>query len=47
MVFFSILMMWAYPAKEYTRPAGTPATSIGRPLLDSINYSKALFYPAL
>jgi len=39
MVFFSGLMMWAYPSKEYRRAPGTPATSIWRPLWDSINFS--------
>ncbi|TEB20972.1 DUF300-domain-containing protein [Coprinellus micaceus] len=38
MVFFSILMWWAYTAKEYQRPEGTKATGIWRPLWDSINY---------
>ncbi|KAJ7596533.1 DUF300-domain-containing protein [Mycena floridula] len=39
MIFFSGLMLWAYPAKEYARPPGTRATSIWRPLWDSINYA--------
>jgi len=39
MVFFSILMWWAYTPKEYTREQGSPATSIWRPLWDSINIS--------
>ncbi|EMD36088.1 hypothetical protein CERSUDRAFT_115994 [Gelatoporia subvermispora B] len=38
MVFFSAFMMWAYSPSEYKIP-GQPKTSIGRPLLDSINYS--------
>ncbi|OCH86292.1 DUF300-domain-containing protein [Obba rivulosa] len=38
MVFFSAFMMWAYSWNEYKIP-GQPKTSIGRPLLDSINYS--------
>lgn len=38
MVFFAALMWWAYTSKEYLRPAGTPPTSIWKPLLDSINY---------
>lgn len=37
MVFFSAFMMWAYTVNEY-KSAGTLRTSIGRPLLDSINY---------
>jgi len=37
MVFFSAFMMWAYTWKEYTT-VKLPRTSIGRPLLDSINY---------
>ncbi|KAF5349938.1 hypothetical protein D9756_009284 [Leucocoprinus leucothites] len=37
MVFFSLLMLWAYSAKEYKRE-GSP-TSIWKPLWDSINYS--------
>ncbi|KAG6332717.1 hypothetical protein ID866_6371, partial [Astraeus odoratus] len=37
MVFFSGLMMWAYNVDEY-KTAGSPSTSIGRPLWDSINY---------
>ncbi|KAF8200775.1 DUF300-domain-containing protein [Pholiota molesta] len=39
MIIFSALMMWAYPYKEYRRRHGEPATGIGRPLWDSINYS--------
>ncbi|KAF8060857.1 organic solute transporter Ostalpha-domain-containing protein [Lyophyllum atratum] len=38
MVFFSALMLWAYNAAEYHKP-GASATSIWRPLWDSINYS--------
>ncbi|KAF6754667.1 organic solute transporter Ostalpha-domain-containing protein, partial [Ephemerocybe angulata] len=38
MVIFAGLMWWAYTAKEYTRPAGTPATGMWKPLWDSINY---------
>ena len=34
MVFFSAMMMWAYPYSEY-RKEGEPHTSIGRPLWDS------------
>ncbi|KAF8151369.1 DUF300-domain-containing protein [Crassisporium funariophilum] len=37
MVFFSALMWWAYTAKEYKRVEGTSATSIWRPLWDSLN----------
>ncbi|KAG2753785.1 DUF300-domain-containing protein [Suillus brevipes Sb2] len=37
MVFFSILMMWAYTSNEY-RVAGNKKTSIWRPLWDSVNY---------
>ncbi|KAF8797823.1 DUF300-domain-containing protein [Phlegmacium glaucopus] len=37
MVFFALLMWWAYSPKEYTRKEGLPATSIWRPLWDSIN----------
>ncbi|KDR75855.1 hypothetical protein GALMADRAFT_97799 [Galerina marginata CBS 339.88] len=39
MIFFAIFMSRAYPYNEYKRPQGTPATSIWRPLWDSINYS--------
>ncbi|KAK7057130.1 organic solute transporter Ostalpha-domain-containing protein [Favolaschia claudopus] len=39
MIFFSAFMMWAFTSNEYKRKAGTPATSIWRPLWDSINYS--------
>ncbi|KAF9530748.1 organic solute transporter Ostalpha-domain-containing protein [Crepidotus variabilis] len=39
MVFFSGLMLWAYTPKEYQRKKGMPATSIWRPLWDSINFS--------
>ncbi|KIM43917.1 hypothetical protein M413DRAFT_442985 [Hebeloma cylindrosporum] len=39
MVFFSALMWWAYTSKEYSRKEGVPATRIGRPLWDSINFS--------
>lgn len=38
MVFFSILMWWAYNVKEYV-VAGQPPTSIWRPLWDSINFA--------
>jgi hypothetical protein len=38
MVFFSILMMWAYTWNEY-KIEGAPKTSIWRPLWDSINYT--------
>lgn len=37
MVFFSVLMMWAYTANEY-KVAGHKKTSIWRPLWDSVNY---------
>jgi len=39
MVLFSILMWWAYTPKEYSRKEGSPATSIWRPIWDSINIS--------
>ncbi|KDQ26226.1 hypothetical protein PLEOSDRAFT_1067086 [Pleurotus ostreatus PC15] len=39
MVFFSILMWWAYTPKEYKRKTGEPPTSVWRPLWDSINLS--------
>ncbi|EIM84702.1 DUF300-domain-containing protein [Stereum hirsutum FP-91666 SS1] len=38
MIFFSILMMWAYTWKEYVAQDGHN-TSIWRPILDSINYA--------
>ncbi|KDR71551.1 hypothetical protein GALMADRAFT_253889 [Galerina marginata CBS 339.88] len=38
MVFFSALMLWAYTANEYRRKEGSPATSIWRPIWDSINF---------
>ncbi|KAJ7287484.1 DUF300-domain-containing protein [Mycena rebaudengoi] len=38
MIFFSALMMWAFTSNEYKKP-GSPATSIWRPLWDSINYA--------
>ncbi|KAF9222240.1 DUF300-domain-containing protein [Gyrodon lividus] len=41
MVFFSILMMWAYTWNEY-KIEGAPKTSIWRPLWDSINYTDFL-----
>ncbi|KAJ6593951.1 organic solute transporter Ostalpha-domain-containing protein [Mycena capillaripes] len=39
MIFFSALMMWSFTSNEYKRKPGTPATSIWRPLWDSINYA--------
>jgi len=42
MVFFSILMFWAYSASEY-KQKDAPATSIWRPLWDSINYTDFIF----
>ncbi|PPQ67258.1 hypothetical protein CVT25_005842 [Psilocybe cyanescens] len=39
MICFSVFMWWAYPYQEYKRPAGTPATSIWRPLWDSFKPS--------
>ncbi|KAJ7045567.1 organic solute transporter Ostalpha-domain-containing protein [Mycena alexandri] len=39
MIFFSALMMWSFTYNEYKRKPGTPATSIWRPLWDSINYA--------
>ncbi|KAK7458089.1 hypothetical protein VKT23_009995 [Stygiomarasmius scandens] len=38
MIFFSILMWWAYTPKLYRIPGARP-TSIWKPLWDSINYS--------
>ncbi|KAG8746558.1 hypothetical protein FRC12_014250 [Ceratobasidium sp. 428] len=38
MVFFAAFMMWAYPVSEYVRP-DLPKTSIGRPIIDSLNFS--------
>ncbi|KAI1793720.1 organic solute transporter Ostalpha-domain-containing protein [Ganoderma leucocontextum] len=38
MVIFSAFMMYAYTWKEYAI-TGRPKTSVGRPLLDSVNYS--------
>ncbi|KAF5365855.1 hypothetical protein D9757_013979 [Collybiopsis confluens] len=38
MIFFACFMWWAYTPAAY-RIAGAPATSIWRPLWDSINYS--------
>ncbi|EDR09079.1 uncharacterized protein LACBIDRAFT_296311 [Laccaria bicolor S238N-H82] len=43
MMFFAIFMWWAYPSKEYRRSPGTPATSVWRALLDSINLSDFVF----
>ena len=42
MVFFAILMHWAYPYKEY-RTKGQEKTSIWRPLWDSINFSDFVY----
>ncbi|KAJ7770195.1 DUF300-domain-containing protein [Mycena maculata] len=39
MILFSALMMWSFSSNEYTRKPGTPATSVWRPLWDSINYA--------
>ncbi|KAF7376189.1 hypothetical protein MSAN_00034000 [Mycena sanguinolenta] len=39
MIFFSGFMMWAFTYNEYKRKEGTPATSIWRPLWDSINFT--------
>ncbi|KAJ7497348.1 DUF300-domain-containing protein [Mycena latifolia] len=39
MIFFSALMLWAFTPNEYKRKPGTPATSVWRPLWDSINYA--------
>ncbi|KAJ6586973.1 DUF300-domain-containing protein [Mycena vulgaris] len=39
MIFFSALMMWAFTSNEYKRKPGTPATSVWRPLWDSIYYA--------
>lgn len=41
MLLFSAFMWWAYPVGEYRRE-GTPATTIGTPLLDCFNYSDFL-----
>ncbi|KAJ7482543.1 DUF300-domain-containing protein [Mycena latifolia] len=38
MVFFALGMWWAYAPREYKVPPGSKATSIWRPLWDSINY---------
>ncbi|KAK7053302.1 hypothetical protein VNI00_003928 [Paramarasmius palmivorus] len=38
MIFFSILMWWAYNVREYKIPGQAP-TSIWKPLWDSVNYS--------
>lgn len=38
MVFFALFMMWAYPVSEYDRPE-LPTTSVGRPIIDSLNFS--------
>jgi len=37
MVLFSALMYWSYTPNEYTRKEASPATSIWRPIWDSIN----------
>ncbi|KAJ7188182.1 organic solute transporter Ostalpha-domain-containing protein [Mycena filopes] len=42
MIFFSALMMWSFTSNEYKRKPGTPATSIWRPLWDSVNYTDFL-----
>jgi len=39
MIFFSALMMWAFTYQEYKVKDGMSATSIWRPLWDSINYA--------
>ncbi|KAJ7096271.1 DUF300-domain-containing protein [Mycena epipterygia] len=39
MIIFSAFMMWAFSPREYMRKAGAPATSVWRPLWDSINYA--------
>ncbi|QRV81160.1 Organic solute transporter Ostalpha [Ceratobasidium sp. AG-Ba] len=38
MVLFALFMMWAYPVSEYERP-DLPKTSVGRPIIDSLNFS--------
>ncbi|KAG8746444.1 hypothetical protein FRC10_004883 [Ceratobasidium sp. 414] len=38
MVIFACFMMWAYPVSEYARP-DLPKTSVGRPIIDSLNFS--------
>ncbi|KAJ7783231.1 organic solute transporter Ostalpha-domain-containing protein [Mycena metata] len=39
MIFFAGLMFWSFTYNEYKRKPGTPATSIWRPLWDSVNYA--------
>ncbi|KAG2019640.1 DUF300 domain-containing protein [Coprinopsis cinerea AmutBmut pab1-1] len=39
MVFFAILMWWAYTPNEYLRPRDTKPTNVWKALWDSINYS--------
>ena len=39
MVVFSIAMIWAYPVAPYKAKPGRK-TSIGRPILDSLNMSE-------
>ncbi|KAJ7703145.1 DUF300-domain-containing protein [Mycena rosella] len=39
MIFFAAFMMWAFSSNEYKRKSGTPATSVWRPLWDSIYYA--------
>jgi hypothetical protein len=34
MIFFAALMMWAFPYRDYRRPADEPATTLWRPLWD-------------
>ncbi|EJT98287.1 DUF300-domain-containing protein [Dacryopinax primogenitus] len=42
MLLFALMMLWAFPVKEYRQPGAEP-TGIGRPLLDSINYYDFLY----
>ncbi|KAJ8475174.1 hypothetical protein ONZ45_g15700 [Pleurotus djamor] len=39
MVFFALLMAWAYTWKEYTRKPGQEPTRVWRALWDSVNFS--------
>ncbi|KAL0956584.1 hypothetical protein HGRIS_002722 [Hohenbuehelia grisea] len=39
MIFFAVLMFWAYTPNEYKRKPGEPATGILKPLWDSVNYT--------
>ncbi|KAJ7462358.1 DUF300-domain-containing protein [Mycena galericulata] len=39
MIFFSALMLWSFNVAPYARPPSSPATSVWRPLWDSINFT--------